>query len=420
MNKRGSALLLTIGVITVLSILCASYGGLIIHESSTAQRNIYATQAFWISEAGIQKAAWDYDQNQCRGMTHAGSGAPCVSCTSCGVGIRLYTGTLGNGDYAVTFDPDTKTYVSTGSAWQGDGTGRKLMSRRKIKVFFGRDFIFGYSAFSQGTMVINNGGHVDSYNSGSGAYDAATAGANGNLGTNGSSVNVIDIGNNSIINGSVSTGPGGTVDYTPSKVSITGGITHTNDVYLEPVTVPADVQGAVYSGTLTVSGTTELSAGTYAYDKIILDNDGTLNITGDVKIYLTDTATALTSGNNTAAFNLSSGASVVIYTEGKIDLGNKVEINNNNVNPHPSNFQIYSRYAGTDGVVINNKNVFYGAVYAPLTDVEISNNGEFFGSVVGGEVKVSNNGTLHYDEALASLQAPWQPAAVRDWQEQFD
>jgi hypothetical protein len=416
MNNKGSALVLAVGVVAAMTVLCAGYGMRILNESSIAQKNVRATQAFWVSEAGVQKAVWDYNNNQCRGMTNGGT--PCVSCTSCGSGTRLFTGTLGNGDYSVRVDPDTKTYTSTGSVWHGSGVDKKLLAVRKIKVFFGRDAIFGYAAFSQGELTISNNSHIDSYNSANGTYQVATAGDQGNMGTNGSSVNVVDIGNNSTIHGSVSTGPGGTVDYMPSKVSITGGITHTNDIYLEPVSIPSDFDGVSYLGPLSVSGTTTLSAGTYHYDKIAIGNNGTLNITGDVKLYLSNTTTGLTTGNNTVAFNIATGGSVTIYTDGKVDLGNKVVINNNNANPEPADFVIYSRYAGDDGVIIDNNNTFYGAVYAPLAKVELSNNGAMFGSMVGSEVEISNNGELHYDQALGSLFAPWQANALRDWQEQ--
>ncbi len=203
-------------------------------------------------------------------------------------------------------------------------------------------------------------------------------------------------------------------------MTITGEITHTNDVYLEPVSVPEDIQTAAYYGALEVSGTTDLATGSYRYDSIALDNDGILNINGDVKIYLTSNTSALTTGNNTVAVNIIDGGSVVIYTDGAVDLGNKVIINNNNINPKPADFMIFSRYAGENGVVIDNSNTFYGAIYAPQTSVELSNNAAFFGSVIGGTLDIVNNGALHYDEALAQVGAPWQPASLRDWQETFD
>jgi hypothetical protein len=242
------------------------------------------------------------------------------------------------------------------------------------------------------------------------------------MGTNGTSVSVIDIGNNTTIKGIVSTGPGGTVDYMPSKVNITGGITHTNDVYLEPVSVPSDLQSATYLGTLNVTGTSNLATGKYRYDTISIGNAGTLNINGNVEVYLTNPATAFTTGNNTVAINIADGASLTIYSEGVIDFGNKAIINVLTANKPTSSLQIYSLYDDTsnpNGVIIDNNNVFYGAVYAPLTNVIVSNNADFFGAVVGKEVTQSNNGTLHYDEALSSLQVPWQAAELRDWQEQF-
>jgi hypothetical protein len=210
------------------------------------------------------------------------------------------------------------------------------------------------------------------------------------------------------------------VEYKPSKVTITNGISHTNDVYLEPVSVPSDVQSATNLGNLSVSGTTNLSGGTYKYGTVSIGNNGTLNINGNVIIYVTNTSTGLTTGNNTVAININSGSSLTLYSEGKIDFGNKVTISNNTTNSDPANFMIFSLYTGASGISLGNKNDFYGAIYAPGTDVNIQNTGAFYGSVVGSTVNLGNNGQLHYDEALGQLQAPWQPAALRDWQEQFN
>jgi len=409
-------------MISVLGVLGIAYGARIFNEHAVTLKTLHSTQAFWIAEAGIQAAAWDYDHNQCQGMTNLATSLPCTDCASCGVGLRLFTGNLAAGDYSVTFDQDTKTYISTGSAYRGTDANRHFMASRKIKVLFGRDYVFGHAAFAQGEMTINNGSSVDSYNSNNGLYNGASAGSKGNMGTNGTSVNVIDIGNNSTIMGIVSTGPGGTVDYMPSKVNITGGITHTNDVYLEPVSVPSDLQSATYLGTLNVAGTTTLSAGKYRYDTIAIGNAGTLTIDGDVELYLTDPVKSFTTGNNTVAININNGATLTIFAEGKIDFGNKAIINNLTPNKPASSLMIYSLYdnpADPNGVIIDNNNEFYGAVYAPLTNVTISNNAAFFGATVGKEVTLSNNGMLHYDEALALIKAPWQPSELRDWQEQF-
>jgi Tfp pilus assembly protein PilX len=423
MNNRGSVLVLTIAMIAVLSTLAIAYSSRIFNEHSVMLKTVYSTQAFWIAEAGIQKAAWDFDRNQCRGMTNQGTGQVCVNCDSCGTGTRIFTGSLNAGDFSVTFDPSTKTYVATGSAYRGTGTNKSFMASRKIQVLFGQDPIFGYAAFSDGEMTIRNNSRVDSYNSNNAVYALATSGSRGNMGTNGTSVNVIDIGNNSTIQGVVSTGPGGTVDYMPSKVAITGGITHTNDVYLEPVSVPSALQSAAYLGTLSLAtGTIDLTAGKYRYDSVIIGNDGTININGDVELYLTNTATAFQTGNNLVAININAGASLKIYSEGKVDFGNKATINNLTTNKATKNLMIFSLYDDTtdpNGVIIGNNNEFYGAIYAPLTNVTVSNNSAFYGSVVGKEVDLNNNGTMHYDEALSLIGAPWQPAELRDWQEKF-
>nr|HPN88465.1 hypothetical protein [Candidatus Omnitrophota bacterium] len=289
-NNKGSALLLVIGVVAILIVLCGGYSLRIINESSIARKNVYSTQAFWISEAGIQAAAWDYAYNQCRGMSNAGTGALCTDCLSCGSGARLYTGNLDNGSYRVTINPVTRTYISTGSVWRGSGDNRILLGQRKIKMIFGQSYLFGYGAFAQGSLEISNNSHIDSYNSNNGPYGSQAPRTNGNVGTNGSSVNIVDIGNNSVIRGAVSTGPGGTIDYNANKVTITGGVTHTNDIYIDSVSIPTDLQTATYQVTPTVSnGAINLTAGSYRFNNIAIGNNQTLNVSGEVKIYLMST-----------------------------------------------------------------------------------------------------------------------------------
>jgi hypothetical protein len=130
--------------------------------------------------------------------------------------------------------------------------------------------------------------------------------------------------------------------------------------------------------------------------------------------------TGFTTGNNTVAINIASGGSLKLYSEGKIDFGNKATITNNTTNNVTSKFMIYSKFTGSGGVSLGNKNDFLGAIYAPQTDINIGNTGGFYGSAVGKTVNVGNNGQLHYDESLAQQSAPWQPNEPRDWQEQFD
>src|SRR4030095_15529418 len=85
----------------------------------------------------------------------------------------------------------------------------------------------------------------------------------------------------------------------------------------------------------------------------------------------------------------SSGSSVVQLT------GNSI-VNPTNV---PSNLQIW--YGGSKGVLLAGNGNFQGVVYAPSSDVKITGNGSYFGSVLGNTVYNNGNGYVHFDKALS-------------------
>ncbi len=78
---------------------------------------------------------------------------------------------------------------------------------------------------------------------------------------------------------------------------------------------------------------------------------------------------------------------------------------------------------GTDTVDLSNNVSFYGLIYAPHALIEIRNNDNIFGNLVGKEVYIWNNAGLHYDRALGSVDfgglfgAPIPPPENMDWRE---
>ena len=63
MNKRGVALILAYTVIMVLTILASAFLGRIISENDLSRRNISSSQAFWIAEAGLAQAYFNWSNN---------------------------------------------------------------------------------------------------------------------------------------------------------------------------------------------------------------------------------------------------------------------------------------------------------------------------------------------------------------------
>lgn len=345
-------------------------------------------------------------------MVQEGTSTACASCTSCGGGNKAVAGILtGYGDYDVTLNNANTTIQSIGSIPHRNST-QKI--QRKVQATLGKPAIFSNGIFAQGQVNLSNNALVDSYNSNDGPYGGSNIHSNGNVGSNGTSTGIITISNNAVVNGNVSTGPNGTVTL-GNNATISGTTTHNNSVALPAVVVPSTLTALSSSGTLSLSNGASgtINAGDYKYSSISLSNDSFLTINGDVRLYLTASDT-LSTGNN-AAITIASGASLTVYTDGVITFANNISINT--VSQLPSKFQIYSTYTGSDGVTLNNNGTSYASIYAPQTDVDISNNNQFYGAVVGKTVDLNNNGQIHYDEALATMANPFENAILSNWQE---
>ncbi len=410
-SRKGSAMVFVLLIMTVIVTLgiVVNLGSVI--ESRSSIRISSSTRAFWMAEAGIQRAIWEVNFNNCVGMKNAGTQTTCTTCDNCGTGDKVVEGTLNGGQYQAFLNQATTAVTS----WGYHPSMTPPFLKRGIYANVSRKPLFGFGAFSQASLKIENGIKTDSYNSANGAYGGANIGHNGNMGTNGVTVDIIAISNNVTIDGSVSTGAGGTVDM-GTNVTITGGApTHSNNVVLRPVVIPTALSTLPSSGALTVGiGQTQtLAGGDYHYDYLNLQNNTTLNFTGDVRLYLT-TDDAIRTMNN-VNINILNGGSLKIYTTGTIDVKNGALINNQSKDP--SKFIIYSTYQGADGIKFNNNGNLHMAVYAPQTDVDVDNNTNIYGSLVGGTVNLAQNIQLHYDENLKNLSDTNASLMPHDWQE---
>ena len=414
MNNNGS-LIYSFMLILVLSALSAAILLRSTNENSLAKRVTSSSAALWSAEAGTQQALWEYNYNNCHGMVQQGTNTACSSCSSCGGGNKTLAGTLtGYGDYDIILNNASTIAQSVGSVPSRSASNKVL---RNVQVTIGRPSIFSYGIFAQGQVTLKQNSLVDAYNSSNGAYGGANIDhTNGNVGSNGTGAGIVEVNNNANVWGNVSTGPGGTVS---GSGNIHGSTTHNSSVALPAVVVPSTLTSLSSSGAITIgnNGSQTINAGDYKYSNISMGNQSTLTVNGNVRLYLTGNAsqTSLNTGTAHVTVNISNGASLVIYTDGIVTFNNNTTINC--VSQLPSNLLIYSTYSGANGVTINNNGTTYGAVYAPQTDVDISNNAGFFGAAVGNTVKLENNGDVHFDTALASMANPFENAIVSNWQE---
>jgi len=413
MNNRGVALIITYMVVAVLTILSAAFLARAISEKDSARRNAYSTHALWLAEAGIQKAIWELNSNNCADFKQCILQSVCSSCSACSSVSKCLTGTLTYGDFSAQVDSLNTTITSTG--YYPSSSDSNLM-QRTVTVYLASDSPFNYGVFAKGSIGLSENVTIDSYDSSKGNYGGSNVKSNGDLGTNSTSDEAIELSNNVTVKGDVSTGSGGTVD-SGENVTVTGSTTHDNNIDVPSVSVPSSLSSLTSGGALSVAkkDTTTLSAGSYKYTSITLGEKSTLSITGAVNLYLTSTSSALTSTNN-GTISIASGASLTVYVNGVVAFDNNVTINNSSKTP--SNFVLYSTYSGSNGVTVENNGGMYGVVYAPDTDVSISNNGIVYGAVIGKTIEASNNAYVHYDEKVTALASSSSSSyTMSNWQE---
>jgi Tfp pilus assembly protein PilX len=427
-NQRGSILVATLGFVLVFTLF--GFGSLYLSsmQSEDAEKKAGSNKSFWSAEAGLQKALWEYSHNNCQGL-HKKTASGCDTtnatlctavaagpnyCKTCGDKCLAFTltgvDTQGNNysvDYNVFLNNVNSLIKSTGS--YPDRVTNPI--QRSVQADNGSPFV--YAAFAKRVLTIGNNIVADSYDSSAGLYGVGNQNNFGNIGTNGTTAGTINLGGNAVIKGDASTGQSGTIVYGNGNSAVQGLITHDNEVDLSIISAPPALSGLAASPALNVptGGTATLNIDK-KYPSITMGNNSTINVSGNVSIYLT-AATSFSTGNN-IIFNIPSGSKLTVYTDGTFRFGNNATINN--VSQVAGNFKIYSTYSTyvSNGVALSNNATTAAAVYAPNTGVTISNNGDFYGAVIGETISLSgsSNSKIHFDQALGGTNPP-----IKNWKE---
>jgi hypothetical protein len=267
----------------------------------------------------------------------------------------------------------------SGSLYQVDAHGLSGASQKNIETIarVSGESVFKYALFGDDYIYMKKGSFTDSYDSSEGAYNAGTAGDEGDIGTNAISANSIEIKQNSEINGQLVVGPD--IEDPEDAVNSDGSniITGDPDVVSaasETSFPEVDVSGMSCSTNLSIgSGVTHTftAAGSpYCYNSLSTAKNAVIRVSGgDVKVYV-----------NTFDFNKS------------LDV-------NSNGNPTQFILQVY----GTADIQIDKEGTFVGAIYSPEAQIRIKKAGNYYGSIVAESVYVDKESRFHYDAALAEI-----------------
>ncbi len=228
---------------------------------------------------------------------------------------------------------------------------------------------------------------TDSFDSTTGTYSAATAGHHGNL----CSGRGIEGDGSFVVNGDVMTGYG----YQLLIDGVSGQITGLTTSTVPEVTPPPYGFGNVaYANDNTMIGLTDSGASPWGRGVLNLSFGSRDNLTLPGGTYHLNSITL--SGGATIRFT----GPATVYVVGDIKAAGGALLNS-------------SQDAGNLSIISRGKEVrfgggvdFYGSILAPLAEVTMSGNSEYYGALVGRVLKLNGNFTVHVDESLP-LNKPW-------------
>ena len=360
-DEKGTAFVIAIMVIAFLTSFAITMLFKSTSESKAVGKSKSKNEVFYIGETGIQRTLRQIRDNVASNPLYYNDPSrfgTVFSNVASGSGYYTVTTTQGSADIngnnkveatsvaTIPFSGATKTIKVTFSP--------KYDSKKLKYAAFGLEQIkIAYS-----TQII------DSYNSALGPYGGSNVGSKGNLGSNATAYQKIDL-LYAAVKGDVAVGTGADPNYVIKRGDNVIGNKYALSA---PENVPiVTIPTGLGPGTdlIVPSGNVvNISEGTYYYKKITVSGSGVINTSGTVKIYCDDTV------------NISGGG-----------------INNTSLDP--TKLQIMQK--GNKGVSFSGSSNFFGVIYCPEANYTQNDSVTVFGSVIS-KIADLKGGPVHYDE----------------------
>ena len=411
--------------VAILGIAMASYLDLVSNQNISTMRSLQWNSAIPIAEAGIEEALTQLYLN--------------------GTNREANGWTLANGLYTKERFLGDSRYVATISS----DAAPEIISRAYVRVPFGTNYInpprtvrvttssaalFAKGMVAKGQIDLSgNNIKTDSFDSTnpaystSGRYDSAKTRDNGDIATNSSLIDSLNVWNAEIY-GHASTGPGGAVTVGPNgsvgsaawhaagnKGIQSGWSDDDMNVQFPDVHLPFS-GGAFTPGSGTVSGvlyTYILSAGNWQLSSLSLNGNDKVLVNGNAVLYVTGNVSV----TGQASINVSTNASLQLYVGGP-----STSIGGNGIANNPgnaTNFFYYGLPTNTSLSMSGNA-AFTGVIYAPSAALTLGGGGssdyDFVGASITSSVKMNGHYTFHYDENLGNT-GPRRGLTITSWNE---
>ena len=309
---------------------------------------------------------------------------------------------------ALPFCDNSFSYTVTNN---GDGsysitsTGNSGLSQKQVTCTLELQGPFEYAIFGREGAELKNSATIDWYN-----YDDDDPPLK--IGTHSIEEGAIVLKNSATVNGDVVVGLGGDPDVVvDNSGTITGDtLVPLEENYMSSISVPEWLDLLPSSGTIKNDTVVRTSA---KYSSIDLNSRKTLQIDGDVTLYITGDVIL----GNSAKIEVLEDASLILYLVGDLEAKNSSEINN--LAKDAKKLQLYG-LDSCENMEFKNSSNFFGSIYAPNADVTIHNTVTVYGAVVANSVDLRDSGNLYYDASLRDVSVDDESVrfVITNWHEE--
>jgi len=447
-DQEGSMLIFSLMISSVFVIFGAGYLGLVAVEAKNVERTFRSNVAMHIAESGVEEAIWEIKHNNSSFLTSNGWADVRTETsdtndtiyrktlssflTSASEDLGSFTVTVTDPDGVVPGVPDLPPIIeTTGNAiYQGSA----LSESRTIEVALAYPATYNYAAFADSNIHMDSDTCTDSYDSSIGPYDGPNGpnpptaphdnySMEGDIGTNSTDAESIDMLSNAAVHGDAEVGVGGdpdtVVDFNESDPSI-DKITGTETPLTSAVTIPSvsAPTGLTNNGDISLTGSnTHTISGSGQYGNITLDGDSVLTITGDTTVYLTGTFHV----DSNAQLIVANGADVEFYVDSAITFDSTSEVNNISKDPTKLSFfgtdsMVDDGNIGNEKIHFNSNAIIHATIQAKNATVWLDSDTEVFGAILSNSIRMDSNACIHYDTSLSGASSSTK-ATVALWQE---
>lgn len=431
-SHRGSALLIAAIFAGILSLTVAGILGYMSNEMLLNHQAHQWNQALHLAEAGIEVGFAELNYQYYQGGSGFQSTRGWSSTGSSGSFTRTIPAfTNAAGEIVGRLDITVSGVGTFFPVITAVGTVTNRMYRaptvsRAVRTTLSASSRFPVALMSRTRLDMNgNNIYVDSYDSTDptkstgGVYDSSKRQPGGNVASNGTFTNTVNLGNADIygraytgVGGSVSLGPNGSIGPTfvsadrASTVSqglSLGYIQNDFNVDVPQVVLPSGATSwsAAPSamttgsgvGSITKSGT--LTTGSYRANGFSLSSTEQVIINGDVKLYINGNVSL----SGSSRIQINPGASLTVYVSGNVSLSGNGVVNSADL---PIKNQWYGLPTSTSWSYTGNAN-WTGTIYAPNASLAFKGggtSGDASGSVVANIITLAGQVQFHYDESL--------------------